>query len=188
MKSYGDSGDQAIDVSLGIVKMWRYANISFAEAGDNFFLHELMIKLGGFLGRARGKATVGAALRGIERAGRDAAVFREGFEKQIDQIAIMGVDGFGSKLQDELEGSVHGGEVEIVRGFGDVPTARAASGLGVFKGKGVKIFGAFGGSPVKRARAHFVGVLVFGPEKPGSVRAEQPFVSGTDHKIGTERG
>src|SRR4029077_14908777 len=92
-RSYRDSGDQAIDVALGIKNMRRDANIPLAESGDDVFVAQLLVQVGGLLRGAGGETAVGAAAGRVERAGRDAAVFGEALEEKIDELAIVGFDG-----------------------------------------------------------------------------------------------
>src|SRR5258708_33717939 len=98
MRSYRNCRDQAIDVALRIINMRRDADIAFAQAGDDFLFDQFLIKLRGTFRRARGEAPVRAALRGVERAGGDAAVFWQTFEKEIDEFAVMCFDRFGAQL------------------------------------------------------------------------------------------
>src|SRR5437588_847395 len=71
--------DEAVNVPFGVEQMGRNANLSLAQTHDNLFPLQLLVKLGSFLRSPRGKAAVGPALCGFQRAGRNAIV-RKAFE------------------------------------------------------------------------------------------------------------
>src|ERR1700730_11831982 len=98
----------------------------------------------------------------------------------------MRLGSFWSELQNALQRSVHGGEIEILGSVGDSPARCTARRFRIFKRERVEIFCAFRGGPVERAGAHFIGVVVFGPEESSAVGAEQPFVSGANYEVGAE--
>src|SRR5205085_12648547 len=102
------------------------------------------------------------------------------------QFVIMGGNRFRSDTQNQIETGIHGGEIIVIRGFCGIVTARRDNRFRIGKGERRKIFRSFSSHPIKGSRSHFGNVLAFGPEESGAKRAEEPFVSGTNHEIDVE--
>src|SRR5690242_14326014 len=80
MRSWSDHADEAVDVPFRVVEIGRNANVAFAQAHDHIFFAQPLIKLGRLLAAARSEAAIGPALRGVERAGGNAAIFGKTLE------------------------------------------------------------------------------------------------------------
>src|SRR2546430_3040794 len=85
------------------------------------------------LRRARSKAAIRPAARGVERTCRDTAVARQAFIHHLDQCAVVFGNGFRSDSHHKLEGRVHRSQIEKAGGFGRIPTRRAGSGLWIIE-------------------------------------------------------
>src|SRR5256885_5646679 len=144
--SCGDRGDQAVDVLNCIVEVGRNANFGFAEADENFLFAELVIELGGFFWSARDEAAVRAAEFSVERTCGDAAVDRQTGKHEVDELVIVRENSFRFCAQNEFDGGVERGEVEIeVAGpFRSVPALGACGGGG---GWGKRVLGILWGLP-----------------------------------------
>src|SRR3984957_20345941 len=118
-----------------------------------------------------------------ERGRGDAAIFRQGFEKMVDEIVAVSERGCGTGLQNKFEARVECGVIEIVSGFGGVPALRAGWGVGVEEAhRGETVFHALRGHPVKRARPHRGNDFGAAPAEACPEWAEHKFVSGGDEK------
>src|SRR5438876_5298344 len=109
----GNHRNQAVDVLNCIVEVRRNANFPFAEADEHFLFAELVVKLGGFFWSARDEAAVGAAKFSVEGTGGDAAVDRQTGKHEIDELVIVRENGFRFCAEDEFDGGVERGEIEI---------------------------------------------------------------------------
>jgi len=163
--------------------MRRDANPSLAQAHDNIFLSQPLIKLGSFLLGRRGEAPVRPALCAVQRTGPN-AVLGKAFEQELDQFTVVFEDQIRPNAQHKINRGVHGRQVEIEMGdrFRRVPTVRAAGWRGINKIQRRKTVCALG-HPIKRPWTRSIKVFALGPKKSCAPGAEEPFISGAHQKV-----
>ena len=124
----------------------------------------------------------------IERARGDAAIFRQAFEKLVDEIVAVRERVCGADLQNEFEARVERGVIEIVGGFGGVPALGSGGWFGIGEAhRGESVLHALRGHPVERAGAHGGNDFGAAPAESCAEWAEHEFVSGRDEKIDVHR-
>src|SRR5215831_6241838 len=89
IRSWSDHADEPVDVALSVVQIRRNADVAFAQADDHVFLAQTLVQFGRFLAAARRKTAVRPSLRRIERARRNAAIFRQALEQKIDKLPVV---------------------------------------------------------------------------------------------------